>query len=250
MAIREIVHIDEELCDGCGKCVPDCVERALQLVNGKAKLVKEIYCDGLGACLGVCPQGAISIEKREAEEFDEEATRIHMEQKELAQKTSLHETISTSGCPGMASRQLIPSENAGKQPSASSSSLGHWPVQMGLVSPGAPYFENTELLLTADCAPVAVPDFHSRFLAGRSIAVACPKLDDITPHLEKLTAILVHGNLKAVKILRMEVPCCSGLTRLAYAALEASGKNVPVEEIIIGIDGKPVQPEQELTALG
>lgn len=251
MAIRDIVHINEDLCDGCEKCIPDCVEGALQLVNGKARLVKEIYCDGLGACLGSCPRGAISIEKREAGEFDEEATRIYMEQKTSRPETlPVVESISTSGCPGMAARQLHPVQENDTSPAPASSALGHWPVQLSLVSPDAPYFQDAKLLLTADCVPVAVPDFHSRFLKGHAIAVACPKLDDIQPHLDKLTAILRCSDVRAIKILRMEVPCCSGLTHLAQSALQASGKHLPLGEIIIGVEGQVREPEQELTALG
>ena len=251
MAIRDIVHINEDLCDGCEKCIPDCVEGALQLVNGKARLVKEIYCDGLGACLGSCPRGAISIEKREAGEFDEEATRIYMEQKTSRPETlPVVESISTSGCPGMAARQLHPVQENNTSPAPASSALGHWPVQLSLVSPDAPYFQDAELLLTADCVPVAVPDFHGRFLIGHAIALACPKLDDVQPHLDKLIAILLSSNVRAIKVLRMEVPCCSGLTRLARAALQASGKQIPLEEITISIEGHVKEPEQTLTALG
>ena len=255
MAIRDIVRINEELCDGCGKCIPDCVEGALKLVNGKARLVKEIYCDGLGACLGSCPRGAISIEQREASEFDEEATRIHMEQTSARPVVVPSvESISSAGCPGMAARQLYPAVNSRpsreEAPAPAQSSLGHWPVQLSLVSPDAPYFQDADLLLTADCAPVAIPDFHSRYLQGRSIAVACPKLDDVQPHLDKLTAILRYSDIRSIQVLRMEVPCCSGLTRLAQAALQASGKQVPLEEITISLDGKVKQPEKNLTALG
>ncbi len=242
MPVRDIVRIDEELCDGCGKCIPDCVEGALRLVNGKARLIKEIYCDGLGACLGACPRGAISIEKREAEEFDEPATRIHMGNNTHQVPAPPTESLSTSGCPGMAARQLDASTPVNAPASGTGSSLGHWPVQLSLLTPGAPYFENRELLLTADCVPVAVPDFHTRFLAGKSIAVACPKLDDVTPHLEKLTSILASSSVRAVKVLRMEVPCCSGLTALAEAALRASGKNLLLEEIIIEVGGKIEKP--------
>ncbi len=256
MSIRDIVKINEDLCDGCGKCIPDCVEGALQLVNGKARLVKEIYCDGLGACLGSCPQGAITIEKREAGEFDEEAARIFVEQKKAARPVFVPSaaSISSAACPGMAARQLYPADTLRPSPEAHpappGSALGHWPVQLSLVSPDAPYFKDSELLLTADCAPVAVPDFHSRFLQGRSIAVACPKLDDIQPHLEKLTNILRCSHIRSIKVLRMEVPCCSGLTRLAQAALQASGKKIPLHETIISISGQLKEQEQNLTQLG
>lgn len=255
MAIRDIVRINEDLCDGCGKCIPDCVEGALRLVNGKARLVRDIYCDGLGACLGSCPQGAISIEQREASEFDEEATRIFLEQKSVRPVVIPSvESISSAGCPGMAARQLYPAGNnqpaREDSPAPAKSSLGHWPVQLSLVSPDAPYFQDTDLLLTADCAPVAIPDFHSRFLQGRSIAVACPKLDEIQPHLEKLTAILRNSDIRSIQVLRMEVPCCSGLTRLARAALQASGKRIPLNETIISVNGEIQQPEKVLTSLG
>ena len=162
MVIRDIVNINEDLCDGCGKCIPDCVEGALKLVNGKARLVKEIYCDGLGACLGSCPRGAISIEKRDASEFDEEAARIFMEQKKAARPVYVPSvaSISSAACPGIAARQLYPAESAGSTeapPAPSSSSLGHWPVQLSLVSPDAPYFQGSELpwaISTAACSAV------------------------------------------------------------------------------------------------
>jgi len=243
MSIREIVHIDEALCDGCGKCIPDCVEGALQLVNGKARLIREIYCDGLGACLGSCPRGAISIESRDAAAFDEAATRIHTTGIERLGEQVPFESISASGCPGITARRLDPRPAPAPESSPAASSLGHWPVQLSLLAPDAPCLQDSELLLTADCVPVAVPDFHQRFLQGRSVAIACPKLDNIEPHLKKLAAIISCGRIRSIRVLRMEVPCCSGLTRLARAALQDSGQDLPLEETIIGIEGNTVVSE-------
>jgi len=248
MNTREIVHIDEKLCDGCGKCILSCAEGALQLIDGKARLVGEIYCDGLGACLGSCPRDAITILKREAEEFDAEATEQHLA--ELKSRLPQRTPISTASCPGLSERRINVQPRSGESTARETSALGHWPVQLGLLSPGAACFQDSELVLTADCVPVAVPDFHDRFLEGRSIALACPKLDNIDPHLERLTAIIAAGTIRKIKVLRMEVPCCSGLTRLAQTAIASSGKNLPMEEIILGIDGQTREPDIELTIAG
>jgi Fe-S-cluster-containing hydrogenase component 2 len=232
--LRKIIKIDEEKCDGCGLCVPACPEGALQIIDGKAKLVKENFCDGLGACLGECPQGAITIEEREAEEFDEVAAKQHMDQEEHI-KEELHH-----GCPSATVRQFERQEVAESVQSegpSPQSMLGHWPIQLSLVPPFAPFLQGADLMLVADCVPFAYADFHHDFLKGRALLVACPKLDDFQAHLRKLTDILRHSEVKSLAVMIMEVPCCSGLAHMAKQAILASGKDIPFKEVTIGIKG-------------
>jgi len=207
--LRKIIRIDEEKCNGCGLCVPSCVEGAQQILNGKAKLVKEQYCDGLGACLGECPQGALTIEEREAEEFDEEAVEQHLQEQ---QKQELP-TVSTA------------------------SRLTHWPVQLTLVPPSAPFLKGADILLAADCVPFAYADFHREFLSDRALLVACPKLDDFSAHLNKLAAILQQAEPRSIAVVHMEVPCCSGLVHMARRAIEDSGSAIPLYEVTVGTRG-------------
>jgi ferredoxin len=235
MAVRNIVQIDEAKCNGCGLCVSACAEGAIKLIDGKAKLVSETYCDGLGACLGHCPQGAITIEKRDAAGFDEKATHEYLEREK--QKTATVAPVPLAGCPGMAMRTFKPAApvhaaaSAGKAPSQ----LGQWPVQLALVSPDAPYFQDADVILAADCAAFTMGDFHNTLLKGHSLAIACPKLDDIAPYVDKLAAIV--RNARSLKVVHMEVPCCSGLVRLAQAAIARSGKTMDFQAIKIGING-------------
>ena len=234
--VRKIIKIDEKRCNGCGLCVPACVEGALQIVDGKAKLVSETYCDGLGACLGECPQGAITIEERVAEEFDEPAARLHMAGKETAGEKL------PCGCPSSVVTEFergATEEAAFEGTAALRSMLGHWPVQLTLVPPTAPFLQDTDVVLTADCVPFAYAGFHRDFLRGRSVLVACPKLDDFQAHLRKLTDVLKHSSIKSLTIVRMEVPCCAGLTHMVQQALKQSGKDIPVREVIISIKGEP-----------
>ena len=233
--MRKIVSIDEERCDGCGLCVPACAEGALQIIDGKAKLVSEIYCDGLGACLGECPQGAIIIEEREAEGFDEEAVSLHLKQQEVAREES------PCGCPSAAMATFARQAESMATPEATSpmpSALSHWPVQLTLVPPSAPFLKGSDLMLTADCVPFAYAGFHQRFLKGHSLLVACPKLDDFESHLAKLTEVLRRSGIKSLTVLRMEVPCCSGLTIMAGQALKLSGRDIPLREEVISIRGE------------
>ena len=230
---RKIIRIDEEKCDGCGICVPACVEGALQIIDGKAKLVSEIYCDGLGACLGECPQGAITIEERTAEEFDEEATKLHLEEKHTRQELP-------RGCPSATVTQFERQETAGVTPPEATnqqSMLGHWPVQLTLVPPTAPFLQGTDLVLTADCVPFAYAGFHQDFLKDHSLLIACPKLDDFQAHLEKLTDILRHSSLKSLTVVHMEVPCCSGLVYMARQAMQLSGQDILFKEVTVSIKG-------------
>ncbi len=227
--IRKIIKIDEEKCNGCGLCIPQCPEGALQIVDGKAKLVSEIYCDGLGACIGVCPQGAITIEEREAEEFDEEAVKRRL--KELGREEHIH------------AHQPIQwkTDKEGQLGEHVGSALSQWPIQLMLVHPQAPYFQDRDLILTADCVPFAYANFHQDFLRGKAIAIACPKLDDIQYYEEKLTDLFSRSNIKSVTVINMEVPCCHGLYFVTQKALQNSGKNIPLKQVIIGIKGDRIK---------
>ena len=233
--LRKIIKIDEEKCNGCGLCVPACVEGALQIVDGKAKLVSETYCDGLGACIGECPQGAITIEEREAGGFDEEATKCHLEQKNGASGEL------PCGCPSAAVRQFGRQEKTGVFRGSEyleQSMLRHWPVQLSLVPPSAPFLHGADVILAADCAPFAYAGFHHDFLKDHSLLVACPKLDDFPAHLRKLTDILGHSEVNSLTVVRMEVPCCAGLVQMVKQAIQLSGKDIPFKEVVVGINGE------------
>ncbi len=233
-SLRKIIKIDEELCDGCGLCVPACVEGALQIVDGKAKLISEIYCDGLGACLGECPQGAITIEESEAEEFDEEATKLHMEQAQTTEPLPC-------GCPGSTVRQF-------EKPAAAAvtagtvhtpqSKLSQWPIQLTLVPPIAPFLHGADLLLAADCVPFACAGFHQDLLGEHALLVACPKLDDYQAHLKKLADILRLSQPKSLTVVHMEVPCCFGLVQMARQAMDLSGRDIPFNDVTVGVRGE------------
>lgn len=257
MVKRKIVKIDEELCDGCGLCIPECPERAIQIVDGKARLVKEFYCDGLGACLGVCPTGALTIEEREAEAYDEEATiaRIietapdmldtHLEHlKEYAGELPEHHSHKMppgiTGCPS-AQTMSWRTEETGAKPvteSTVASQLRQWPIQLHLVSPYAPYLHDAELLIVADCVPFAYGNFHQDLLKGKPIVIGCPKLDDIQLYKQKLTEIFRQSQARQVTVLHMEVPCCFGLVHAVKQAIAESGREIPCEEKVIGIRGE------------
>jgi len=228
---RSIVKIDEEKCNGCGLCVPSCAEGALQIIDGKAKLVSEIYCDGLGACLGECPQGAITIEQRTAEEYDEEATKTHLE-------SMTEEEELACGCASANVAQFVETETPADEMVSRRSLLGHWPVQLTLVPPTAPFLQDSDLVIAADCVPFAYPGFHQDFLKDHALVVACPKLDDFQAHLAKLTEVLKQSSVKSLKVVHMEVPCCSGLVHMAKQAIQQSGKDIPMEEVTIGIKGE------------
>ena len=242
--MRRIIKIDEEKCDGCGVCVPSCVEGALQIINGKAKLISETYCDGLGACIGECPQGAITIEEREAEDFDDGAVRRHLEEKEkMTEKLPC-------GCSSATVVRFDAPESAGPISEESipcQSTLGHWPVQLTLVPPTAPFLQGADLLLVADCVPFAYAGFHQHFLRDHTLLVACPKLDDFQAHQEKLAQLLRQAEVKSLTVVHMEVPCCSGLVHMAKQAIQLSGKRIPLEEVTIGIKGdvKPDSSQQK-----
>ena len=236
MAVRMIVKIDEEKCDGCGLCVPACAEGAIQVIDGKARLVSETYCDGLGACLGDCPLDAITVEEREASDFDEAAVEQHL--KQIEQKAAMPQHAAPS-CPGSAMRQFTqqPAAHSASAEPMGPSQLNHWPIQLMLVPPGAPFLKNADLLICADCVPFTVPDFHQRYLAGRALVVGCPKLDDLQFYFEKLKEIFAEASPRKITVLKMEVPCCSGI---AQVAIQARNEVIPDTEIdvhTIGIRG-------------
>jgi len=270
--LRKIVQIDEAKCDGCGDCVPSCAEGAIAIVGGKARLVGDVLCDGLGACLGECPQGAITVVEREAPAFDEEAVKSHLTRARPTAPSAAHagaeevrfpfplpvpapvpvpvrprlsvlssapEPSAGGGCPGSRPMTLprTPSAGAGA-PATGQSRLGQWPVQLHLVPVRAPYFQGADLLVAADCVPFAYARFHDDFLEGRAVVVGCPKLDDVAPYAEKLAAIISVGGVRSVTVVRMEVPCCGGISRLAREAISASGRDVPFRDVIIGADGQ------------
>ena len=261
---RKIITIDEDLCNGCGECITACAEGALQLVDGKAKLVKEQFCDGFGDCIGECPTGALKIEERESDAFDEEATKDHlrstqgeeavrrMEAAAQAHEQGSHPVSAPSGgCPGMRMR-FAPKKEASRQDAATrtaaglpghvnASALEQWPVQIHLVQPGAPFFRDRELVVLSTCAPVASADVHWRFLRGRSVVVGCPKLDNTAPYAEKLGTILAEPSIPKAIVVRMEVPCCCGLSQIVREAAALSGRqDLVVEEVTVALDGEVV----------
>ena len=216
MIIRKIVNINEDLCNGCGSCIPKCAEGALQIVNGKAKIIKETYCDGLGACLGECPQGAITITEREAEPFDEK---------------EVHEHLRT---PRKPSEVVTPHQ-------ASALQKPQWPVKLNLVPIEAPFYEDADLLVAADCAPVALKNFHDTLLQGKRIVIGCPKFDDARAYAQKLGEIFKRNNIASITVAHMEVPCCSGLKWAVDRGVEASGKKIPVKEYVLKIEGEIIE---------
>lgn len=240
MAVRKIIKIDEDKCNGCGQCITGCDEGALEIVNDKAKLVKDIFCDGLGACIGECPTGALTIEDREADAFDEEAVKERTDMIMKLAASNAPGGCPGGGCPGSAMRERKTS-CCSSSSEKSESQLSHWPVQLTLVSPAAPFLSGAEVLLVADCVPFAFADFHQTFLAGgRPVLVACPKLDDNGPYLEKMKVMISDSGMKSLTVVHMEVPCCSGLGRFVAAAKEAVGSDLPVHDITVSVDGKVI----------
>ena len=295
---RDILKIDEELCNGCGQCAPNCHEGALQLIDGKVRLVSELMCDGLGACIGHCPEGAITIEKREAEPYNESRVMEQMKNqgkntivahlkhlKDHGESEFLHEGVSYlkehrselnfnleevmsevhnhsnrsqsqthpqpqphhegGGCPGSRTMVIEKSshtiaDSSYEQPSE----LRQWPVQMHLVNPNAPYFRSADLLLAADCVAFSLGAFHSKHLKGKSLAIACPKLDQGTDsYIEKLTAMIDLAKVNTITVMMMEVPCCGGLLQMVKTALTNASRKVPVKKMIISISGDVLQEE-------
>lgn len=276
MAKRKIIKIDEEKCNGCGLCIPNCPEGALQIIDGKARLVSDLFCDGLGACIGHCPQGAITIEEREAKEYDErkvmanivkqgkniilahlEHLKAHQQKEYLKQALDFlkekniavpftkearegkrSQRHSFSSCPGA---QIIDFRNVGK--TTINSQLKQWPVQIALVPPFAPYLQDSDLLISADCVPFAYANFHSDLLKGKVLLVGCPKLDDLEVYQEKIIQIIKSNNLKSITYAHMEVPCCFGLVNIIKSVISASAKTIPFKEVVISIKGEKVSAE-------
>ena len=236
---RDIIHIDEEKCDGCGLCISGCHEGALALIEGKARLISEAYCDGLGACLPACPTGAITITKREADEFVAPAPGSPADLEEKARIAALTESNAGCGCPGSQARVLSRSES-GKSPTPltpiNQSELSQWPVQIKLVPVQAPYLQNARLLIAADCTAYARANFHNEFIRGRVTLIGCPKLD-AGDYTDKLAEIFRRNSIKSIMVVRMEVPCCGGIEQAVRQALMTSGKMIPWQVVTIGTDG-------------
>ncbi len=252
--VRKIIKIDEELCDGCGLCVPDCAEGSLKIVDGKAKLVADNLCDGLGACLGSCPTGALQIIEREADEFDEEAVEEYLAaEKKKAELNSGMPTIpqapASGGCPSAKLRSFQPAatpcQSANEPRSTSDASsqpsgLSHWPIQIRLVPPTAPFLQNADLLIAADCTAVSVRNFQQKYLDGKVVMMGCPKFDDAKSYVERFTEILKNCNLKKITILIMEVPCCSSMNAIIKEALDRAQIPVTVEQVTISLQGEEI----------
>jgi len=279
---RKIIQIDDEKCNGCGLCIPNCQEGALQIIDGKARLISDLFCDGLGACIGHCPEGAIEIIEREAEPYDErkvmeilvtkghntilahlEHLRDHNEEEFLNQAIQYlkennidmspekeMKSPSMCGCPGsremdfreesLQSSVLSPQSDIPVQ----KSELKQWPVQLHLLNPNAPYFRNADVVLTADCVPFAMGDYHARYLKGKSIAIACPKLDsNKESYVEKLTSMIRDAKVNTLQVVMMEVPCCGGLLQMAQMARQNSGRNIPIKQSIISLQGEVLEEE-------
>ncbi len=245
--LRDIVRIDEELCDGCGVCVPSCAEGAIEIKDGKAVLVAEKYCDGLGACLGQCPKDAITVIKREADAFDEEAVEERLEE---LQKGEQEDNVPSKplpnlgcGCPGSAMATFAPAKS-GPKPKAEvseisgTSALSNWPIQIRLIPPHAPFLKGADLLVAADCAPAAYPALHQDLLPGKVIMLGCPKFDDIQDYVQRFVEIFNQAGINSVTVLSMEVPCCAGLADIVRQAMHVSGKRIPYQELIISRQGE------------
>ena len=271
MVKRKIIKIDDEKCNGCGLCIPNCPEGALQMIDGKARLISDLFCDGLGACIGHCPQGAITFEEREAESYDErkvmenimragpntiKAHLVHL--KEHGETKFFEEAIAVleendidipdledekmhthQGCPGAAMREFKQKSGSSnpENNSEQASALTQWPIQLHLVPAHAPFLENNHLLVAADCVPFSTPNFHSKLLHGKKLVIGCPKLDDTDTYKEKLTEMFKNTKIKSITVGIMEVPCCHGLYSIVKEAVEDSGSDIPVIKEVVSIQG-------------
>lgn len=245
--LRKIIEIDDELCDGCGQCVPSCAEGAIEMVDGKARMVAEKYCDGLGACLGECPNGALRIVEREAEDFDEEAVEAYLKEKQKSEATPGPIPAPVSGCPSSEIQTFIRTAGSGGAVSdpgdGATSALSHWPVQINLIPPNAPFLKGANLVITADCVPVAYPNFHRDFLEGKVVMMGCPKFDEVAVYIQKFTDIFRQADIRHITVPIMEVPCCSGLPMMIKKAMADAGKDIPLEEVVIGTRGEILRRE-------
>lgn len=239
---RKIIEIDEERCDGCGMCVPSCAEGAIQIVDGKARVIEDRFCDGLGACLGECPQNALHIIERVADEFDEAAVEHHLARQRTEEPKKTEATMAC-GCPSAQIQAFAPRTpcevaNEPTVQAAASSALRHWPVKIRLVPPTAPFLKNADLLVLADCAPVAYPRLHEDFLNGKVVMTGCPKFDNAEAYIEKFADIFRTANINSITNVFMEVPCCGGLPVIIKKALDAAGVSIPVKDVVIGCRGE------------
>ncbi|MFX0041763.1 MAG: ATP-binding protein [Candidatus Hodarchaeota archaeon] len=248
---RKIIKIDEDLCTGCGNCVIACAEGALEIIDGKARVVNDIFCDGLGACIGECPEGALEIIEREALEFDEEAVEKHLESlkhrkkdMKITEESIANERPLPCGCPSSKTMVFNDIKEETEVVGKVSSTLRQWPVQMHLISPTAPYYHGADVILSADCVAYSYGDFHRDFLKNKSIAIACPKLDqgrDI--YIEKIRVLIDDAKINTLTVAMMEVPCCSGLLALAQEAVKKANRKVPIKYIVIGVQGDILKEE-------
>ena len=272
---RKIIKINEEKCTGCGLCIPGCPEGAIQLIDGKARLVSDRYCDGLGACLGHCPEGAITIEERDAETYDERnvmenvisqgenTIKAHLQHlRDHGETEYLQEAVHVlkergipvpednpepvfSGCPGSQSMSFAAQSNQAPQPAGpATSQLTHWPVQLHLISPAAPHYKKSDLLLASDCSAFTAGDFHQSFLKGKTLAIACPKLDEgQTLYVEKIKTLIDEAEINTLTVLMMQVPCCGGLLHMAQTAAEQANRKIPIKAMILGLQGVILREE-------
>lgn len=240
---RKIVHIDKERCNGCGECVEACAEGAIEIVEGKARLIAERYCDGLAACLGECPQDAITIVEREAEAFDEKAVEQHLAGQGTGSIQTAGVDSSLPVCPSIRSWTFSPQYTSGKNTGTikTETALTHWPVQIRLVHPTAPFLKKADLLIASDCTTLAYPDFHNDFLKGKVVIMGCPKFDDVNEHVKKMADIFRAADIKNITITIMEVPCCSKMPLIVKKAMETSGMSIPVETVVISPQGEALR---------
>ena len=275
MVKREIININEEKCNGCGICVPNCPEGALQIIDGKARLVSDLFCDGLGACIGNCPEGAIFVEEREAEEYDErkvmenivkqgkntikahlqhlkdhgadkylKQAKNFLEEKGIENPIKEESHLHRTSCPGSKIMEFSKEENKVNEEGKRSSQLRQWPIQLHLISPNAPYFLGKDVLLAADCTAFSIGDFHKDFLKGKTLVIACPKLDSNRDvYVEKIRKMVDEAKINTLTVLVMEVPCCSGLLQIAKTALDSATRKIPIKLIVVGIKGDIIKEE-------
>lgn len=236
---RKIIEIDDELCTGCGECVPDCAEGSLEIVDGKARLVADKLCDGLGACLKSCPTGALTIVEREADDFDEDAVHAF-----LAKKNN-RKHPPAMGCPSARLQSLQPSlcEAANAPGSQTGSTLSHWPIQIRLIPPTAPFLENSDLLVVADCTAISYPDINRNFVKDRVVMMGCPKFDDAPMYVGRFTEMFKQRKINSVTIMIMEVPCCSAMLEIIKKARVDAGSSVPVRQVVISTQGKIINEQ-------
>jgi Pyruvate/2-oxoacid:ferredoxin oxidoreductase delta subunit len=242
---RKIIQIDEERCDGCGQCVPSCAEGTLAIVDGKAKVVSDNLCDGLGACLRECPNDALHIVEREADEFDEHAVEKRLSELKAAPPEPKKPATMPCGCPSanimdFSKKSPCPGSASLTIEKTTDSELSHWPVKIRLVPANAPFLKGADLLVLADCVPAAYPDLHQNLLKGRVVMMGCPKFDDVEGqgYIDKFEKICREGGIRSLTSVIMEVPCCAGLHTIVRKGLAASGKNIPLEEVVIGRRGE------------